>query len=139
MPEFRLRRVLEIKEKLREDREKRLEEAHRAVMRLREHINTIDEEYGTVRERVFRTSMDGRDFLVVKDYLSRLEQDKKTLRIEEEKMQEQIDGLRSELLTLHKEVKMLETLKARDDQTFRKEAARRQQRQLDALAGRKNA
>ena len=74
------------------------------------------------------------DFSVLKDYLSYLENKRQCLLDEKTITQTKIDHLRTDLVELLKELKMLETLQSKTFKAMKKSANRKEQKNLDAMA-----
>jgi len=134
MTKFRLNRIIEVKEKLIEDKERELEETlsvmNDIVMNIRETEKNIEKNY----TELTMSSLRGSDFTILKDYLSFLENQKECLLDEKGNIQKRIDQLRVDIVELMKELKMLETLKSKAYKAMKKTESRKMQKSLDAMA-----
>jgi flagellar export protein FliJ len=82
--------------------------------------------------------MDGKDFYVIKDYLTFLESKKLELEEKRAELGRKVGIIKSELLELMKEVKILEKLQSKALSLLKKMDNRRQQKALDAIALRRD-
>jgi flagellar export protein FliJ len=134
MTKFRLSRIIEVKEKLIEDKERELEGAISILNDVIASIQSIEKDtensYGTLTI----PSLSGGDFSVIKDYLSYLENRRACLLDEKASTESKIDHLRVDLVELMKEMKMLETLQSKTFKAMKKSANRKEQKNLDAMA-----
>jgi flagellar export protein FliJ len=134
MTKFRLSRIIEIKEKLIEDKERELEETVSAMNDIILGIDVTDKDIEKSYNKLTIPSLSGGDFSVLKDYLSYLENRKMRLHDEKANTQQKIDHLRANLVELLKELKMLETLQSKTLKVFKKNENRKEQKNLDAMA-----
>lgn len=134
MTKFRLSRIIEIKEKLIEDKERELEGAMNVLNDIIAGIDCIEKDTENSYNRLTVPEMSGGDFTVIKDYLSFLESRRLSLLDEKAHTETTIDLLRADLVELLKELKMLETLQSKTFKAMKKTANRREQKNLDAMA-----
>lgn len=134
MTKFRLNRIIEIKEKLIEDKERELEGAISALNDIFAGIDSIEKDTEDSYRRLTVPELSGGDFSVIKDYLSFLENRRICLVDEKAHTETKIDHLRADLVELLKELKMLETLQSKSFKAMKKTANRREQKNLDAMA-----
>lgn len=134
MTKFRLSRIIEIKEKLIEDKERELESAISALNDILDGILLIELDAEESYNKLSMPALSGGDFSVLKDYLSYLENKKLCLLDEKSTTQTKIDHLRADLVELLKELKMLETLQSKALKAMKKSANRKEQKNLDAMA-----
>jgi flagellar export protein FliJ len=134
MTKFRLSRIIEVKEKLIEDKERELEEAISAMNDIIQGIDVTEKNIEKNYNKLTFPSLSGGDFSVLKDYLSYLENRKTCLLDEQANTQQRIDHLRANLVELLKELKMLETLQSKALKVLKKNENRKVQKNLDAMA-----
>jgi flagellar export protein FliJ len=131
---FRLSRIIEIKEKLIEDKERELEGAISALNDILNGILLIEHDAEESYNKLSMPALSGGDFSVLKDYLAYLENKRMCLLDEKAITQTKIDHLRADLVELLKELKMLETLQSKTFKVMKKSANRKEQKNLDAMA-----
>lgn len=134
MTKFRLSRIIEVKEKFIEDKERELEETVSRMNNIVLGIDATDKDIEKSYNKLTIPSLSGGDFSVLKDYLSYLENRKTCLLDEQANTRKKIDQLRSDLVELLKELKMLETLKSKALKVVKKNENRKIQKGLDAMA-----
>jgi len=134
MTKFRLNRIIEVKEKLIEDKERELEETDSVLNDIVVNIDTTEKNIEKNYNKLTVSSLSGSDFTILKDYLSFLENRKECLLDEKENVQKRIHQLRVDIAELMKELKMLETLKSKAYKAMKKTESRKMQKNLDAMA-----
>ena len=134
MTKFRLSRIIEVKEKLIEDKERELEETISAMNDIIQGIDVTEKEIEKNYNKLTFPSLSGGDFSVLKDYLTYLENRMMCLLDEQANTQQRIDHLRANLVELLKEQKMLETLQSKALKVLKKNENRKVQKNLDAMA-----
>jgi len=134
MTKFRLSRIIEVKEKLIEDKERELEETISAMNDIIQGIDVTEKDIEKSYNKLTFPSLSGGDFSVLKDYLLYLENRKTCLLDEQANTQQRIDHLRAILVELLKELKMLETLQSKALKVLKKNENRKVQKNLDAMA-----
>ncbi|OPY05581.1 MAG: Flagellar FliJ protein [Syntrophorhabdus sp. PtaB.Bin184] len=134
MDRKRIDRIIEIKEKLRKDKEREVEEAAVKMAAIRAEINAVDGLIDDNYAKLSARSISGNDFAVIKDYLDYLDVQKSSLLCEKASMQETIDLLQHELYEYARELKMLGKLEDKINRAFRKSENRREQKLLDEMA-----
>ena len=134
MDRKRIDRIIEIKEKLRKDKEREVEEAAVKMAAIRAEINAVDGLIDDNYAKLSARSISGNDFVVIKDYLDYLDVQKSSLLCEKASMQETIDLLQHELYEYARELKMLGKLEDKINRAFRKSENRREQKLLDEMA-----
>jgi flagellar export protein FliJ len=130
----RVQRIIELKEKLLEDKERQMEMFRREEDRISKNISVLDEDIDERHEILSRMSFSGSDFTVFKNYLAHLDSNRSFWLKEQEETRRQIERMRLELTELLKEIKMLETLKAKALTDVRKSKNRKEQKKLDEIA-----
>lgn len=134
MTKFRLSRIIEVKEKLIEDKERELEEAISVMKDIVSGIDATEKDIEKNYDELTIPSLSGGDFSVLKDYLSYLENRKQILIDEKTDAKQRINQLRVNLIELMKELKMLEILKSKANKVMKKNENRKIQKNLDAMA-----
>jgi flagellar export protein FliJ len=130
----RLDRIIEIKEKIMDAKEREIEEEKSKLDSVSRAIEAADIDIEKNYERMTGKSMQGNDFSVITDYLEYLENMKCSLIGERETVEEKIAMLKEELIELMKEMKMLGTLRDKILATLKKSFNRREQKLLDDIA-----
>ncbi len=134
MDRKRIDRIVEIKDKLKKDKEREIEEAGVKMAALCEEILSVEKEITRNYEKIGAAALSGNDFAVIKDYLEYLDVSKASLVCEKGSIQETIDLLRQEFYELAREMKMLGKLQDKIARAFKKTENRREQKLLDELA-----
>ena len=130
----RLERIIEIKEKFMNNKEREIDEENGKLDSVIRSIETVDADIENSYERMTGTLMKGNDFSVITDYLEYLENMKCSLIGERGSVQEKIEILKEELIDLMKEMKMLGTLREKILANLKKSFNRREQKLLDDIA-----
>ncbi|OPY83730.1 MAG: Flagellar FliJ protein [Syntrophorhabdus sp. PtaU1.Bin153] len=134
MTKFRLHRIIDVKEKLIEEKEGELEAALQMLNSIDVDINAIEKDIENTYKEMTIPALKGGDFTVLRDYTTYLS-DKRMLMIEEkERTERRIRTLRANLVNLMKELKMLETLKSKTSKAIKKSENRKEQKNLDGMA-----
>lgn len=102
--------------------------------RISRNISLLEADIGERQEMLSTMSFSGSDFLVFRNYLAHLDASRSTWLKEQEEVRRQIEQIRLELTELLKEIKMLETLKAKALAEVRRSRSRREQKKLDEIA-----
>jgi flagellar export protein FliJ len=134
MTKFRLSRIIEIKQRLLEDKERELEGAINALNDLIAAIDLNEKETEGSYNKLTMHELSGGDFSVIKDYLAYLENKRLCLLDEKTDTEIKIEHLRADLIELLKELKMLETLQSKAFKAMKKSVNRKEQKNLDAMA-----
>jgi flagellar export protein FliJ len=129
----RLERIIEIKEKLMDDKEREIEEEKGKLDSVNHAIETVDADIEKNYERITGKSIKGNDFSVITDYLEYLENRRCSLIGERESVLEKITILKEELVNFMKEIKMLGTLRGKIIAALKKSFNRREQKLLDDI------
>jgi flagellar export protein FliJ len=138
MSKFRLERVKEIKEKLLDDKKTEMENCIAGIHKITNNIKMIDDNVEANYNNIAVTTLSGSDYHLLKEHIIYLEGKKDELKAQREKQKAVAELLRSELVDLLKEVKMLEILKEKALRTIKKSENKREQKVLDELALRSN-
>jgi hypothetical protein len=122
----RLDRIIEIKVKIMDGKEREIEEEKSKLDSVNRAIEAVDIDIEKNYERMTGKSMQGNDFSVITDYLEYLENMKCSLIGERETVEEKIAIFKEELIELMKEMKMLGTLRDKIIATLKKSFNRRE-------------
>jgi flagellar export protein FliJ len=134
MAKLRVERIIEIKEKMKEDKERDLENLKTTITLIMNDIANIDDELQKKHNNMAATGIDGNEFSVLRDYMFYLDATKVNLMEKRVNMRKVADSLSSECFELAKEIKMLEKLKLRAIRKIKKVEGRREQKVLDYIA-----
>ena len=138
MPKFRLDRVKEVKEKLLDDKRAEMESCLAEIDIMSNDIRIMDDDINVNYDRIAVTTLSGSDYYLLKEHIIHLEGKKCELIGQRENLRSAADSLRSQLVELLKEIKMLEILKSKALRTIKKSENKREQKILDELALRLN-
>jgi flagellar protein FliJ len=138
MYKFRYSRIVEVKEKLIDKKQRDLEAAATAVDAVTKDIEKLDGEMDSTFDDMSTGCRTGKEFSVLKDYLSYLDQQKLGLMVEKERRSRLVDDLRAELLNLTIELKMLEKLKDKWALVARKAENVKEQKLMDDIGLRRD-
>lgn len=130
----RVQRIIELKEKLLEDKERKMEAFRREDDRINRTISVLEADIDKRHDMLSKMHLSGRDFTVLQNYLVHLDADRSACLKEQETIRKQIEQMRSELSELLKEIKMLEVLKAKALADARKLKNKKEQKRLDEIA-----
>jgi len=133
MDRKRIDRIIEIKEKVKKDKEREIEEAASRMAAICDEIVVLDRQIEANYGR-FCSPLSGNDFAVIRDYLEYLDVSKTSLICEKASMQETLDILYQEFYEFARELKMLSKLQDKITKAFKKSENRREQKLLDELA-----
>lgn len=130
----RLERIIEIKEKLMDDKEREIEEEKSKLDSTNQAIKAVEADIDMNYERMTAKPMNGNDFSVITGYIEYLDNVKSSLVEESESLRQKIAILKEDLLDLMKEIKMLGTLKDKISAALKKSINKREQKLLDDIA-----
>jgi|GEM_PF-618789 len=136
MPKLRIERIIEVKEKIMDDRRKEMEAVVVEVERITNDISELDGNVDINYNKITATLMSSNDIYVLKEYIMYLENKKLEMIGQRENLKIRVNLFKAELLELIKEIKMLEILKSKELQSIKKSQNRREQKMLDELASR---
>jgi flagellar export protein FliJ len=134
MSNLRIDRIIEIKEKLKEEKERELEEANTCLSSVLHNISIVETEIDVTYNTLSSKCMEGNEFSVIKDYLTYLGDRKASLRYEAEEVKIRIGLLQSAFFEMAKEVKMFEKLRSKTCTVIKKLENRKEQKKLDDIA-----
>ncbi len=134
MPKFRLDRIIEIKNKVMDDKKADLERTLAALERVRQAIASVESALRDGYETMGSSAMGGSDFSVLRDFLFSLDAKKTDLNNEKENIATRLVELRAEMVELARDIKMLDTLKAKAMEREKKLLNRKDQKNMDDMA-----
>lgn len=102
--------------------------------RISTNISVLNADIDERHEILSKMSFSGSDFMVFKNYLVHLDANRSSWLKQQEEVRKQIEQVRSELTDLLKEIKMLETLKAKALADIRRSRNKKEQKKLDEIA-----
>jgi flagellar export protein FliJ len=138
MSEFRYQRLLEIKEKLLEHKQTELEVAIMSVAAVVEHIHQVEMEIADTYRPLTTHCMTGKEVTELLGYLSHLDTTKVGLLDKKSQREQKVAHLRSELLALEIELKILEKLRDKALRAIKKVQNKKEQKLMDELALRRS-
>ncbi len=134
MDRKRINKIIEIKENIKKDKEREIEEANIKMASICREIESIEGVISQNHAKLYSTALSGNDFAVLTDYLDYLDTSRSAYICDKNSLQENIDVLYQELYEYTRELKMLCKLRDKVMTAFRKGELRREQKMLDALA-----
>jgi flagellar export protein FliJ len=134
MIKLRVDRIIEIKEKMKEDKERDLEGLKATIRSIIDDIANIDDELQKKHNNMAVAGIDGNEFSALRDYMFHLDARKANLMEKRANMRKVADSLSSECFELAKDMKMLEKLKLKAMRKIKKVEDRREQKILDYIA-----
>ncbi len=133
MDRKRINKIIDIKENIKKDKEREIEEANAKMAAVCSEIAVIEETISQNYDKL-STPLAGNDFTVLTDYLDYLYTSRSTLECEKGSLQENVDALYQELYECAKELKMLWKLQDKVICEYKKGKNRREQKMLDEMA-----
>jgi flagellar export protein FliJ len=130
----RLRRIIELKARLMEEKERVLDQYNKDRDIICSNIDKLDADIDMNYNEVSTRCLSGNEFLVLRDYLEHLSRMRKDASAQKELVESKITAVRKELYEMLKEIKMLDGLKERTLSAARKAENRRHQKLLDEIA-----
>ena len=130
----RLQRIIELKTRLMEEKERVLDRYTKERDIISSNIVLLNEESDSNYYEVSTRCLNGNEFLVLRDYLEHLSRMRKDASTQKELAESKIAVVRKELYEMLKEIKMLDGLKGRALSTAKKADNRRHQKLLDEIA-----
>jgi flagellar export protein FliJ len=130
----RLRRIIELKARLMEEKERVLDQYNKDRDIICSNIAQLDADIDMNYNEVSTRCLSGNEFLVLRDYLEHLSRMRKDASAQKELVESKIAAVRKELYEMLKEIKMLDGLKERTLSAARKAENRRHQKLLDEIA-----
>jgi flagellar export protein FliJ len=130
----RIERIIDLKEKLMEDKQREIENTLGLMNKITNGIISIANDISSNYECMTATTISGNDFCVIKDNLICLEKRKSELMEQKEAYSKKVSMLKMELIEQAREVKKLETLKSKTLQVIKKTQNRKEQKSFDGIA-----
>jgi flagellar export protein FliJ len=130
----RLQRIIELKARLMEEKERVLDQYTKERDIICSNIELLDAEIDSNYYAFSTRCLNGNEFLVLRDYLEHLGLMKIDACTQKELVDGKIAKVRKELYEMLKEIKMLDGLKERTLSAARKVENRRHQKLLDEIA-----
>lgn len=134
MDKKRIHKIIDIKERIKKDKEREIEEANVRMASICSEIGAVEDTISQNYSRLSASPLSGNDFAVLKDFLDYLDTTRSALMCEKGTLQENIDALYQELYECAKELKMLCKLHEKVMTEFKKSENRREQKMLDDMA-----
>jgi flagellar export protein FliJ len=134
MSEFRFSRLVEIKEKLLEQKQRDLEMTLASRTAVLREIDRVDGESAGIYDEIAARLLTGKELSMLTGYLSYLDNRKERLNNEKAELDLKAADLRGVLLTLEMELKVLEKLRFRTISAMKTAQNRREQKRMDDLA-----
>ena len=136
MDKKRIDKIIEIKESLKKDKEREIEEAKVKMGGIDSGIVAFDAAINENYDKLCGTSLSGNDFAVITEYIEYLDISKASLICEKATLQETLDELQQEFYEYARELKMLDKLRDKILKEVKKSENRREQKMLDEIAAR---
>jgi flagellar export protein FliJ len=134
MSDFRYARLMEVKEKFLEEKQRELDVAITALRAVMEEIDGVQRETaGTCNDMTTRC-LTGKELSVLVGYLAYLDTKKASLCEERTEGEEHLNAIRTALWDLEIELKMLEKLKTKALRMVKKAQNKKEQKLMDELA-----
>ncbi len=134
MSSFRFSRLMEVKEKLREHKQRELESATAGSDALARGIRAMEEEVADRYNGMISRCITGEEFSFLLGHLAYLDGKKTAMMEEKDRTDKRINALRRELLGLSVELKMFDKLKLKALQATRTAVHKKEQKMMDDLA-----
>jgi flagellar export protein FliJ len=125
---------MEVKDKLREHKQRELENATAASDALTRRIRAMEDEIADRYNGMVSRCITGEEFSFLMGHLAYLDGRKAAMTEEKHATDKRISALRGELLSLTMELKMFDKLKSKTLQAARLAVHRKEQKMTDALA-----
>jgi flagellar export protein FliJ len=129
----RLQRIIELKARLMEEKERVLDRYTKERDIICSNIELLNAEIDSNYYELSTKCLNGNEFLVLRDYLEHLSRMRKDAFTQKELAESKIAAVRKELHEMLKEIKMLDGLKERTLSAARKAENRRHQKLLDEI------
>jgi flagellar export protein FliJ len=134
MSDYRYGRLMEVKERLLEQKQTELDGAVTALGAVIEQIEAVGHETGRTYDEMTARCLTGKELSVLVDYMAYLDMRKADLYNEKTRIRSRLEGIRKELCDLEVELKMLEKLKSKALQIIKKTRKKKEQKLMDELA-----
>jgi flagellar FliJ protein len=133
MYSFRYERLLEVKEKILEHKQRQLDLALSALEDVRVQLEEVGREMLRTHNHIAERPLTGKELSVLVGYIALLDAQKAALNDEKTRRESRVSTLRSELYGLEVELKMFEKLKSKTLQTIKKARNQKEQKLMDEI------
>jgi flagellar export protein FliJ len=130
----RLQRIIELKERLMEERELVLDQHNKQRDIICSNIKQVETEIDVNYAELCTRCLDGNEFSLLKDYLEHLGRLKTEALTRKDLIQKKIVEIRAELVEMLREIKVLDTLKERTLSMAKRAQNKKHQKLLDEIA-----
>lgn len=130
----RLQRIIELKERLMEEKELVLDQHNTKRDIIFSNIELLDTEIDVNYSEICTRCLDGNEFSLLKDYLEHLGRLKTEALTQKDLIQKKIVEIRAELVEMLREIKVLDTLKERTLSMAKRAQNKKHQKLLDEIA-----
>ena len=130
----RLLRIIELKERLMEEKERVLDQYTKERDIIHSNIMYLDTDINVNYDKICTRCLDASEFVSLKDYLEHLGRLKTEALAQKALLEEKIAVIRAELYGMFKEIKMLDALKKRTFSAARRAQNKKHQKLLDEIA-----
>jgi flagellar export protein FliJ len=139
MYDSRIARIIELKERLMEDRERELDRLLTLLTTIDNNIKLIEDDITLRYDQLCTKELTGNDFTCITDYVAFLKEEKERFLEQRARVEAGIAAIRAELTELLREIKILDKLRSKLAARQKKAANRRLQKLLDDMALRPEA
>jgi flagellar export protein FliJ len=130
----RLQRIIELKERLMEEKELVLDQHNTKRDIILSNIELLDTEIDVNYSEICTRCLDGNEFSLLKDYLEHLGRLKTEALTQKDLIQKKIVEIRAELVEMLRKIKVLDTLKERTLSMAKRAQNKKHQKLLDEIA-----
>ena len=134
MSDFRYARLMEVKEKFLEEKQRELDVAITGLRAVMEEIDGVQRETSRTCNDMTARCLTGKELSVLVGYLAYLDTKKAGLCEERAEGEERLNAIRTALWDLEIELKMLEKLKTKTLRMVKKAQNKKEQKLMDELA-----
>jgi flagellar export protein FliJ len=134
MSDFRYDRLMEIKEKLLDQKKRHLESALIAVQETHAKIDEVEKAIDNTYHEMTSGCYFGKEMSTMIDHLNFLDKSKIQLVEEKKERQQYVEIVRKELWDLEMDLKMLDKLKSKILSAVKKARSKKEQKQMDEIA-----
>jgi flagellar export protein FliJ len=139
MYDKRIARIIELKERLMEDRERELDRLVTLLATIDSNISSLEFDITVRYDQLCTKELKGNEFTCITDYVVFLKEEKERSLEERGRVETGIAAIRTELTELLREIKILDKLRSRIVSREKKAANRKLQKLLDEMALRPEA
>jgi flagellar export protein FliJ len=139
MYDSRIARIIELKERLMEDRERELDRLLTLLATIDSNINSLECDITLRYDQLCTKELKGNEFTCITDYVAFLKEEKERSLEERARVEAGLAAIRAELTELLREIKILDKLRSKLVAREKKAANRKLQKLLDDMALRPEA